>query len=265
MFCVIQKVINKKPDPYGAHKQLLVDSYTSTVNGVTKTRYTHRYSNERFERSNKDSYKITIHHSYREIGKVLKKQWVICTMSFYALAEGSYAGDHTRRNLRDKVVEIGISENELWQMVYEKLDPLIAEAKTEFESTEEYQAKQQHEKILKLHRLRQMKFEMKHGKDAYDYCYDIFGDLRDPLYLRDLENSYEAQQRQSKQSNHKNNYSYSDFTSLFENIKSNFSDDEKVMLKKIYRAMSQKFHPDITKDDGEIMKLINKLKEEWGI
>jgi hypothetical protein len=265
MYCVIQKVVNKKPDPFGAYKELLVDSYTSTVNNVTKTRYTHRYSSERFERPIRDSFKIAIHHSYRENGKVLKKQWVICTMSFYELAEGSFAGDHTRRNLRDKVAEIGISENELWQLVYEKLDPLIAIAKLEFELTDEYRMKQEHEKVLRLHRLRGMKFEQKYGVGTYDYCYDVFGDSRNPLYVRDLENAYEAQQRQSNQGNHKNNYNYSDFTSLLGNIKSIYSDDEKVMLKKIYRAMSQKFHPDITKDDGEIMKLLNKLKEGWGI
>jgi DnaJ-class molecular chaperone len=47
---------------------------------------------------------------------------------------------------------------------------------------------------------------------------------------------------------------------------SNHTEDEKEKLKKIYRVLAIHFHPDRNKDDdGEMMKFVNKLKEEWGI
>jgi hypothetical protein len=83
MYCVIQKIVNKKPVQSGYSKELLVDWTTMTYQGKTETKYSYRYSDERFERPIKDAYKISIHKSYRENGKVKKKQWVICTMSYY--------------------------------------------------------------------------------------------------------------------------------------------------------------------------------------
>ena len=71
MFCVIQKIQKKKSDPYGTRKEIIV---TETKFGFAgeepKTSYGYSYSNERFERPVLDAYKISIHHSYRENGKV---------------------------------------------------------------------------------------------------------------------------------------------------------------------------------------------------
>lgn len=40
---------------------------------------------------------------------------------------------------------------------------------------------------------------------------------------------------------------------------------EKLKLKKLYKTLAMTYHPDKSNDDGEMMKLINKLKDEWGI
>jgi curved DNA-binding protein CbpA len=215
-----------------------------------------------------------IHHSYRQDGKVKKKQWVICTIGYYYLVE-SWVGDFIIRDqLNKKLSEMGITEEQLWDMVYEKLDPIIKQIKAEFESTEEYRVYFKHQKIIKEYNEAKQKFERLYGNDTYDYCYDVFGVLRNEGYLNELQDKVkrEAEYRKSSYSNQYNsNYSsegsnFNDsYSSYFKTSYSNYTDEEKSLLKKIYRSLSKNFHPDITKDDGEIMKLINKLKEGWGI
>lgn len=274
MFCVIQKVINKKNDPYGGHKELLVDSYNYGFIGDRKKKYNYKYSEERFERPIKDAYKIIIHESFRANGKVLKRQWVICTMSHYNLLD-TWVGDHIHsKTLKEKLAEMDITEDHLWDMVCKKLDPIIASVKKEFESTEEYRTKKKHEEILAKHRKAKTEFEEMHGADTYEYCYDIFGRLKNKEQLRILGEQYQAQQDHKKSSGYykekQSNYGstedfFKQFSGYFENKQGNYNDEEKGMLKTIYRALSKSFHPDITKDDGEMMKFVNRLKEGWGI
>lgn len=267
MYCVIQKVTNKKPDPHGEHKELLVDSYTITIGGVTKTKYKYSYGEERFERPVKDAYKISIHKSYRENGKVKKKQWVICTMSYYdilAYWPGDCIGSFV---LKEKLEQMGIDESTLWELVYEKFDPLLKQIEEEFQATEEYKAKQKHEEILKRYREDKTEFENLYGQDTYDYCYDIFGTLRNEEYLNQLKTQYKTKQeyQRSYYNNRQSNYNYSGGSSYSFTTGSTYTDEEKTMLKKIYRVAAKNFHPDVTKDDGSMMKFLTKLKEEWGI
>jgi hypothetical protein len=271
MYCVIQKVATKKANPYGCYKELLADKTTMTIGSVTRIKYGYKYSRERFERPIKDAYRISIHQSYREGGKIKKKQWVICTMSYYTLLD-SWPGDCIRKSvLETKLLEMGITEKELWELVYEKLDPIIAQVKAEFEKTEEYQAKMLQKKQMKAWLFRKTLFEKSHGVDAYEFCYDFFNNLMDFDYERELELAFEEKKRkereqnEQKYSNYGGNHDHSQYRSYFAPSHSNYTDKEKIMLKKIYRQLSKAFHPDITQDDGEIMKLINKLKEGWGI
>lgn len=269
---MIQKVTNKKKNPYGEHKELIVDSLTITVGTETKTKYYYTFSKERYDRPIKDAYKIMIHESYRENKKVKKRQWVICTMDFYSLIE-SWPGDciHSSR-LNDLLKRMGIEEDELWKMVLTKLNPIVEEATKKFKSSPEYKAKKKHEKILATYRKEKEIFESVYGKDTFDYCYDVFINLRNKKFHDEVVSKYRAEQeRKSSYSNSSyGNYGNTDdffknFSSYFGNIQSTYNDAEKVFLKKIYRSLSKNFHPDITKDDGEIMKFINKLKDGWGI
>lgn len=269
MFCVIQKVSNKKTDNYGHHKELKVKtfSYNLPNGGESKTEYSYRYGNERFERPIKDAYKISIHKSYRENGRVRKKQWVICTMSYYNLVY-SWPGECViQKELNQKLDEMGITEEQLWDMVYQKLDPIIAEVKTEYEATEEYKTHLKHEEILSNYRESKYQFEKEYGSGTYDYCYDIFGTLRSKEYLEQLKVQKKAQEEYQKRSyeNFHQNYSNYNFGGYSIGDDSNYTDEEKGMLKKIYREAAKKFHPDVANDDGTMMKFLTKLKEQWGI
>ncbi|ERI92135.1 hypothetical protein HMPREF1982_02676 [Clostridiales bacterium oral taxon 876 str. F0540] len=270
MYCVIQKVVNKKYDPYGEHKEIEVHSTTWSMNGVSKTHYSYIYGGGRFERPIKDAYKISIHKSYRENGKLKKKQWVICTMGYYSLLH-SWPGDCIVRSVLDKKLkDMGITEEELWNMVYIKLQPIINSVKVEFERTEEYKTKQKHKQILDKYLKDKEEFEKRYGKDTYDYCYDVFGTLRNEKYLKEIESNYQAQQTYRNsysgyQSNKQSNYSDYDFNSYYKTNVSTYTEEEREYLKAIYKAAAMKLHPDIKKDNGEGMKLLNKLKNDWGI
>lgn len=267
MYCVIQKVENKKSNTWGGSKSLEVDILTWSANGKVYTKYHYKYTGGTFERPIKTAYKISIHKSYRENGKVKKKQWVICTIGYYEILE-FWPGDClVQSELERKLKEMDITEDQLWDMVYKKFQPIVDAVTKEFEATEEFKTKKKHDKILKKYTNSKYKFEQKYGKNTYDYCYDVFGVLRNEEYLKELEANYKAQQEYNRRCHEdfKSNYSNYDFGGYSASKGSTYTEDERDKLKKIYRALAAKFHPDISKDDGEMMKFVNKLKEQWGI
>ncbi|PJI08315.1 MULTISPECIES: J domain-containing protein [Clostridium] len=266
MYCVIQKIENKKPNKYGGNKKLEVGTFTWHIDdGKPATKYTYNFTGK-FERTIKTAYRISIHKSYRENGKVKKKQWVLCTMSYYDLVEWDLY------NCADSKItkvseEIGVSVDDIYNMVCEKLNPIIETVTKEYEGTEEYKTKVKHNKIIAKYTEAKTKFENKYGEDTYDYCYDVFGTLRNEEYLNQLKAGWDKKQQyeSSYYDNFKNNYSNYDFSGYFSSKNSNYTDDEKSKLKKIYKVLAMKFHPDLNNGDSEMMKLVNKLKEEWGI
>ena len=100
-------------------------------------------------------------------------------------------------------------------------------------------------------------------KDIYsDIIYDKFIDIRyDLLELEKKKQQEEAEKR------YREEYRYQQYFNNFcsVNTTTNYTDKEKEYLKKIYRAAAAKLHPDVIKDDGEGMKFLNDLKEQWGI
>lgn len=270
MYCVIQKIVNKKPNLHGESKKLEVNCTTLTIDGKSYIKYYYAYSQDKFERPMRVAYKISIHKSYRENGKPKKKQWVICTMGYYDIADSlTWFKDYMRFDELDrKLEEMGMTEDELCNMVYEKLDPIIETIKKEFESTEEYRAKKAHRVIIDAYLKAKEIFEKKYGDKTYDYCYDVFGALRNEKYLKELQANYEVQQhyKSSYYDNFRSNYNNNDFSSYYNKKQSTYTESEKQGLKKIFKVLAMNFHPDRYKeDDGEIMKLVNKLKEEWKI
>ena len=266
IYCIVQKIENKKQDKYGEHKELEV--YSWSING--KVKWSYRYSNERYERPTKTAYKITLRESHRVNGKVKAKIWTIGTWSYYDLI--GYGVDYydLKKKIESISEETGISSEKLIDLVYSKVDPLIEQIKAEFKQTEEYKAKQEHEAVLSKYRKDKAAFESKYGNDTYDYCYDVFGNLRNEEYLEQLKKSYSYQEKQ------RSNYDYSryqkhfrsnyDNSSYQQNIGSNYTEEDKVKLKKCFKVLAAKFHPDNPSGDTEMMQFINdKLKKEWDL
>ena len=119
MYCVIQE-IERKTEVSGEPKELEV--YTWGYG--EETVYAYRYSSERFQRPIKKAYKISIHKSYRENGKVKKKQYSITTMGYYDIYEYSLEDCVYSGKIKDLAAELGVTEEYIYNLIYKKLDSL---------------------------------------------------------------------------------------------------------------------------------------------
>lgn len=279
MFIVIQEITVKKENKYGASKRIEASQYSTTIGGITKIKNYHTDSSERFERPIKKAYKISIHKSYREDGKVKKIQKVITTADYYSLAEFSIYDCLIRGRIEDIAESFNISSDELYDMIFKKAEPLEKQIREEFEATEEYKAQEEKRKLLDKYQKAKSTFSKKYGVDSdeYDYCYNVFGELTNKDYLEEIKarkkqqeeytnNAYEDFKR-SYQYSSNSNYNNNSYGSYFNLKQSNHTEEEKQSLKSFYKVLAMKFHPDknLDKDTTKEMQLINKLKEEWGI
>lgn len=263
MFCVIQEINLRKQNQNGGSKGLEVIKYDWTFNGACHYGYIH--TEERFKRPIMKAYKISLHESYRQNGKVKKRQYSIGTISYYHLVEyGLY--DCCGRTIERLTHKLNISEDDIYDCILEKLNPLQAKITKEFEQTEEFKANKKHKKILDKYRKAKEDFKAKYNSDDYDYCYNIYGELMNKEYLQKIINDSEAskkyQYNYKNYSSSHNSYSSSSYTKL---LSSSYNDDEKAVLKKFYKSLAMKYHPDANKDIDTTseMTLLNKLKTEW--
>lgn len=269
MYCVIQEIKLKKPDLEGKSKS--IEPYSWCI-GNDKY-YSYTMSEEIFDRKIKKAYKISIHHSYRENGKVKKKQWVIGTIGHYYIIEyGAWIGDCCR--LKDKLKAIGISEEKLCNLVYAKLDPLIERIKSDYKETEEYKTVIEHEKIIRKHNASKYEFNNKYG-EGYEQCYDVYGELKNETKLNQILEEYKARKEYEEKSrqyqeewyqrsyykNNNSNYDYNSYSGYSKNNSSNYTDEEKKLLKEAFKLLSHKHHPD-KGGSTDTMAVINNLKEK---
>lgn len=264
MYCVIQEIKLKKPDLNGHSKH--IDPYEWSIEN--EIYYSYHMSKEVFERDIKKAYKISIHHSYRENGKMKKKQWVICTIGHYYIIDyGNWIGDCCR--LKDKLEAIGISEKKLCDLVYAKLEPLTEKIENEYKETEEYRVSKKNVEIINKHKASEREFNSKYG-GGYNQCYDVFGELKNESKLNQIledykfRKEYEEKSKQYQRSyyeKYNGNYNYDSSSSYSNNNHSNYNDDEKKLLKEAFKLLSHKHHPD-KGGSTEKMAMINNLKEK---
>lgn len=275
MYCVIQEIQKKKKNKDGYPKELKSEYMQMSINGQDESHYWHHYSEERFERDIKKAYRITIHESYRENGKVKKKQFGICTVDYYDLATDWFClYDWGNSKIETAAKELDCSEEELYTLIEKKLGPIQEQIIEEFEQTEEYKTHEEHEKITTLHAARKVEFNAKYNLSGneYDKCYDVFGTLQNPEYLKKIEKDYEARQRYEQGSRryyeeYCNNHNQDSSSSYGGSISNTYKEEDKAVLKQFYRELSKKFHPDANPDTdtSQQMQLLNQLKQEWGL
>lgn len=267
MFCVIQQVMRKKPNPCGEHMEIEAYPLEMSINGEAQIPlWRWKWSDSRFERPHLEAYKITLHQSYREGGKVKKRQFAVCTMSYYDICE-SWWGDCIIGGETALADKLGMEPAELCSLIDSKLEPLRERLEAEFHQSPEYIAAQEHRHILDAHSAASSAFCKKYDVDgdAYDRCYDVFGVLRNKEYLEQVKAQHRARRRyqESRRS------TYEQYTSGGYSIQSdsNYSETEKATLKKFYRSLSKLYHPDLNPgtDTTEEMKLLNRLKDTWGV
>lgn len=274
MYCYIQEIQMKKSNSIGCGKEIIVTTTNWSVNGIENTSYGYTYSDNRFERSVKKAYKISIHDkSYRDNkGNIRKKQYYVTTIKYYDLIDFSWYDCISSSKINDIAKEVDIDSDLVWKELEEKLDALQEKVNLEFSQTEEFKVKEKQDAILHEYRTKKREFSEKYEvRDSeYDKCYDIFGKLRNKEYLEKIKKEFTARKEyeersRSYQRNYEsnyNNYSGNYGTSSFGSRLS--SEKERKYYKKFYKVLAAKFHPDVS-GDNEVMQFLNKLKESWGI
>lgn len=271
MYFYIKESISKSI-PKGYAKELLTGTKI-LENGIVIN--THMYSEDRFARKPKSSYTIFLCRTYKENGKTKTKQHTVCTINYWDIAE-SYADD---------LIDM---EDALWFKIYDKFIPIIKQIYGEegrkyeneedfydsieeitddfwekvkffenitgkFRKTKECQVHEGHRAILAEYAQKKKEFMQNHDcfPDEYDICYDIYGNLTNEDYLSRIKNRTNAGKGTARE-----RIVYRD---------ANYSEEEKRLLKKFYRTLAMKYHPDSNDGSHEGMELINKLKSQWGI
>ena len=119
MYVVVQTIQRKKPNKGGEYREYEVSSMSIQFQDSTaKTHHSYypRYEAGRFDRPHLESYKISIHESRRENGKVVKKQCVVGTIDYYSLVEWGLF-DYIDRGISHAVDVFGVDYETLYRMV----------------------------------------------------------------------------------------------------------------------------------------------------
>lgn len=278
MYCVIQEIELKKSNKNGHPKELLSKFVQMSMDGQDISRYRHSYSEERFERPVKKAYKLSIHISYREKGKLKKKQYPLCTVNYYEIADNWFnLYDYCDKKITFIAGELGVDPDAIYDLVQAKIDPLIEAIQDEFRQSEEYKIHEEHERITTQYSINKMEFAKQYDcdKDEYDYIYDVFGNLMNKGKLDEIQARYKFKQEYEEKSRSYQEQYYSNYSKFFSGggssysnqLHSNHSIEDKETLKQFYRELSKKFHPDANPDTdtSKQMQLLNQLKNEWGV
>lgn len=281
MYIYVKESVSKLKTK-GYAKELLTGT-KKLENGLTIN--THWYSDDCFIRNPKSTYSIFLCKSYRENGKSKTKQYKIATISYWDIAE-SYEDDFVNLfkpegdetlwfKLLDKIDSIlkedgcldGLAEEEREDYVIEIYDDLAEKCRywsniiDKFKKTKEYRVHEKHRQILQNYKDAKEKFIEEYDcyPDEYDVCYDVYGNLTNSEYLSRIQSRH-------SESDFSSGYSSGSSTEKIVYRDANYSKIELQYLKKFYKTLATKYHPDTNnnKTTGE-MQFINKLKEQWGI
>lgn len=269
MYFYIQELETKR-EVKGSSKDIILG--TKNVDGVLVNTY--EFCKEKFTRPIKKAYRIILHESYREDGKIKKRQYVVATLNYYDIAE-SIEDDlwdfedtmyyHLLEKLDSIIKKLDIPEDEkddftedLYDSFALKIDPLFNQIEEEFFKTEECETFLKHKRIIQKYKDDKQKFLSEHDafSQEYDICYDLYGNLTNGAYLEKIKrrSGYQREER-------------SDYNSYRSASNVSYTEEQKRILKQFYRVLGKSFHPDsnVGKDTNEQMKFLNKLKEDWGL
>lgn len=273
MYIYVKESISKLKTK-GYAKELLTGT-RELENGLTIN--THWYSDDCFIRNPKSVYSIFLCKSYRENGKSKTKQYKIATISYWDIAE-SYEDDFVDWLSPE-------FDNILWVKMLTKIDSILAEdgclnglndnAQKEylykiqddlsdkcdcfwnkivnaFKKTKEYKVHEKHRQILEAYHTNKMNFLEDYDcyPDEYDVCFDIYGRVTNSEYLSRIRDRHSSHESVAER------VIYRD---------ANYSRIELQYLKKFYKTLSAKYHPDVNNKTTGEMQFINKLKKQWGI
>lgn len=269
----MQKIYGKSK-VYGYAK----DVVTTTLDLGTTIRYGWRYSEEKFERENY-SYKFVVKESYRENGKVKQKQVVMGTFHWFDFIDHSiYPDDYFCEKLSDAFLDkSGKEMDAIYDEIDRKINVIEQEEYDKWHDSKEYKVHNKHLDLIRKYELEKKTFDMLYGEDIFEQIYNIHLKVMNQDLYKQLsrlrkekekadEEKREYERRSREESQKKWDDFYRQYTSGSYSIGSGstYTDKEKEFLKKFYKVLATKFHPDVT-GDNEPMQFLNKLKGQWGV
>ena len=271
MYLSIQK-IQGKLKRYGYPKGVV----TYKENVGTTTYYRWKYTGEKFERPN-FSYKFVIKESYRDHGKVKQRQLCLGTIFWYAFIF-ERQDIWTESNKTRARIRFNSSESQLKQIAEDidtAIDKIESKIGKKWIRSKEYKAYNKYYPIVDLWNRRKKLFGLEYGEenlDKFEQIYDLYNNIHNQSLLDQLKTEKtekEAkekaeEERQEQQWENASKWVNEEYARRFGKL-TNYSDDEKAYLKRFYRTLAKNYHPDLIHDDGEAMKFLNKLKDQWGV
>lgn len=273
MYVTIQKVYGKSK-VYGYSKDVVTIKY----NVDTTTRYKWEYSEEKFERENY-SYKIVVKESYRENGKVKQKQVVMGTFHWFDFIDHYVYPDDWFYEKLEEIFPDKTQEqlNVVCDIIEKKVSDIETVESKSWTSSKEYKIHNKHLEMIRKYESKKVVFDELYGEDIFEQVYDIhLKVMNQELYeqlpqIRAKKKKVDEEKREYERKCHEEQQKqwdnfYRQYTSGSYSIgsSSNYTDKEKEYLKKFYKVLAMKFHPDVI-EDNEPMQFLNKLKETWGI
>lgn len=272
MYVTVQKIYGKLK-AYGYPKEVVT---TETDTGTT-IRYGWKYSEDKFERENY-SYKITVKESYRDNGKVKQRQVVMGTYFWF------YFVDHwvTTESYFDKRLSEVFADksNKEIDAIYEEIDEKIEEIESieskKWMRSEEYKVHSRHLDLIRKYDSKKKYYDKYLGEDYFEQIFDVHMKVMNKALYDKIPTLHSAKVKKDDEQREYERRSYEEQQNRWEKFYQdfgsshslgsggNYSDKEKEYLKKFYRALATKFHPDVT-GDNEVMQFLNKLKGQWGV
>ncbi len=272
MYVSVQKIFGKSK-VYGYPK----DVVTTKLNIGTTIRYGWQYSSEKFERENY-SYKIVVKESYRENGKVKQKQVIMGTFHWFDFIDHYVYGDEC---FDEKLIDMFPDRQKDIDAIYDKIDKKIniieREECDKWHCSKEYKVHNRHLNMIQKYESKKKVFDELYGEGIFEQIYNIHLKVMNQDLYEELpqirikkkkadeeKREYEHRSREEQQKQWDDFYKKYTSGSYSIGSSSNYTDKEKEYLKKFYKVLAMKFHPDVI-EDNEPMQFLNKLKETWGI
>lgn len=273
MYVSVQKIFGKSK-VYGYPK----DVVTTQIDLGTTTRYGWEYSEEKFERENY-SYKITVKESFRLNGRVRQKQVVMGTFHWFDFIDHYVYPDDWFYAKLEEIFPNKTQEqiNTVCDEIDKKVGIIEREECDKWHSTKEYKVHNKHLNMIRKYESKKVVFDELYGEDIFEQIYDIhLNVMNQDLYVElpkiraekkkidEEKRAYERRSREEQQKQWDDFYRQYSSSSYSIGLSGNYTNNEKEYLKKFYKVLAMKFHPDVIKDN-EPMQFLNKLKEQWGI
>lgn len=273
MYVSVQKIFGKSK-VYGYPKGVV----TTQIDLGTATRYGWEYTEEKFERDNY-SYKITVKESFRQNGRVRQKQVVMGTFHWFDFIDHYvYPDDWFYAKLEEIFPNKTQDQiNTVCDEIDKKVGIIEREEYDKWHSTKEYKVHNKHLNMIRKYESKKVVFDELYGEDIFEQIYDIHLKVMNQDLYEELpkiraekkksdeeKRAYERRSREEQQRQWDDFYRQYSSSSYSIGLSGNYTDNEKEYLKKFYKVLAMKFHPDVIKDN-EPMQFLNKLKEQWGI